>query len=59
MIDREELTIVQGTLLKAKRRREEALKQAEINRRLDQAAGRKRPTFIYDGFRRAWHVVFG
>lgn len=51
------LNIVQELLVK-KRLRDELLIAAGYKRLEDKAAGIKRPTFIYSGFKRIWNVVF-
>jgi hypothetical protein len=51
------LNLVQEILLK-KRLRECLLLGAKQAREEREARGEKRPTFIYSGFKRAWHVVF-
>jgi len=51
------LNIVQELLVK-KRLRECLLLGAKQAREEREAKGEKRPTFIYSGFKRAWHVVF-
>jgi hypothetical protein len=51
------LNIVQELLLK-KRLRDELLIEAGYKRLEEKAAGIRRPTFIYSGFKRVWHVVF-
>jgi hypothetical protein len=51
------LNIVQELLLK-RRIRDELLIEAGYKRLEEKAAGIKRPTFIYSGFKRLWHVVF-
>jgi hypothetical protein len=48
------LNIVQELLLK-KRLRDKLLLEASEARKMRPP----RPTFIYSGFKRAWHVVFG